>query len=72
MVCSKDHGNDSTIQEEMQMTTIEIVLIGLLAMLLIMLYWVGAIFYAIQKGFNQVVKGLESIDARLARLEEKK
>jgi len=54
------------------MTTIEIVLIGLLAMLLIMLYWVGAIFYAIQKGFNQVVKGLESIDARLARLEEKK
>ena len=54
------------------MTWLDIALIGVLAMLLILLYWVGAIFYAIQKGFNQIIKGLESIDERLSHLEGKR
>ena len=31
--------------------------------------WVGRIFYILQKGLNEVITGLGSIDDRLARLE---
>ena len=46
--------------------------IAILAVLLVILYWVGAIFYAIQKGFGEVIKGLQSIDERLSESQEKK
>ncbi len=46
--------------------------IAIVALLLIMIYWIGAIFYAMQKGFGEVIKGLESIDDKLSRLLEKK
>jgi len=32
--------------------------------------WVGRIFYILQKGLNEVITGLTSIDDRLARLED--
>ena len=55
------------------MLTLETVLgIVIVGELLLLLYWIGGIFYGIQKGFNQVLKGLESIDARLRQLEENK
>ncbi len=54
------------------MTWIDVALILTVALLLMMLFWMGALFYAIQKGFNQVVKGLESLDDRLKHLEQKK
>lgn len=49
----------------------DVALILIVALLLMMLFWMGAIFYAIQKGFNQVVRGLESIDDRLKHLGKK-
>lgn len=53
--------------------TVEIVLgVIIVGQLLLLLYWMGGIFYGIQKGFNQVLKGLESIDARLSRLDKDK
>ena len=33
------------------------------------LVWLGGIFYAMRKGLNELITGLESIDQRLARLE---
>lgn len=33
------------------------------------LVWIGRIFYALQKGLNEIITGLNSIDERLARLE---
>jgi hypothetical protein len=38
--------------------------------LFLLIFLVGALFYAVRKGFNQVVSGLESIDARLAERKE--
>jgi hypothetical protein len=32
--------------------------------------WVGRIFYILQKGLNEVITGLTSIDNRLAHLED--
>ncbi len=39
--------------------------------LFVVLLLVGAIFYAIKKGFNQIINGLESLDERVAQLQEK-
>ena len=38
--------------------------------LLVTMFYVMAIFYALHKGFEEVVKGLESIDERLMKLNQ--
>ena len=45
---------------------VEFIIIGLPCVLLV---WIGSIFYAVRKGMNEIIAGLISIDARLARLE---
>jgi len=32
------------------------------------LFWLVAIFYSLQKGLNQTIRGLNSIDERLAKI----
>ena len=41
----------------------------LCVLLCVLLFWIGRIFYTIQKGFNEIIAGLTAIDERLARLE---
>ncbi len=53
------------------MRPLEMALTGILAMMLIIHFWVGAIFYAVQRGSNQVIKELESLDARSSSPTEK-
>jgi hypothetical protein len=36
------------------------------------LVWIGAIYYAVRKGLNEIIEGLSSIDERLARIESKR
>jgi hypothetical protein len=36
------------------------------------LVWIGAIYYAVRKGLNEIIAGLSSIDERLARIEGKR
>ena len=42
----------------------EVIIIVLMCVLLL---WIGRIFYAIQKGLNEIIVGLTSIDERLSR-----
>jgi TM2 domain-containing membrane protein YozV len=37
--------------------------------LAIAILWLGRIFYILQKGLNEIITGLTSIDQRLARVE---
>jgi len=37
--------------------------------LAIAILWIGRIFYILQKGLNEIISGLTSIDQRLTRLE---
>ena len=39
--------------------------------LAIAILWLGRIFYILQKGLNEIITGLTSIDQRLARVEAK-
>ncbi len=39
--------------------------------LIAILIFVGGITYILKKGFNELLKGLESLDERLKRIEEK-
>jgi hypothetical protein len=41
----------------------------LCVLLCVLLYWIGRIFYTMQKGLNEIIAGLSAIDERLARLE---
>ena len=36
------------------------------------LVWIGAIYYAVRKGLNEIITGLSSIDERLARIESQR
>jgi len=40
-----------------------------LAGLAVAILWLGRIFYILQKGLNEIITGLRSIDERLARVE---
>ena len=40
--------------------------------LLIILFFVMALFYCVQKGFNQIITGLNAIHEQLRKLDEKK
>jgi len=31
--------------------------------------WIGGIYFALRKGLNEIINGLNSIDGRLARIE---
>lgn len=42
-----------------------------LIVLIIMLILVGGIVYVLKNGFNEIVKGLESLDDRLKNIEDK-
>ena len=35
----------------------------------VMLYWIGGIYNSVRNGINEIVKGLNSIDERVAGLE---
>ena len=37
--------------------------------LAVAILWLGRIFYILQKGLNELITGMSSIDQRLARLE---
>jgi hypothetical protein len=39
--------------------------------LFVVLFLAGAIFFAIRKGFGEMIRGLESIDERLRNIEGK-
>ncbi len=39
--------------------------------LFVVLFLAGAIFFAIRKGFGEMIRGLESIDERLGQIEGK-
>ena len=43
-------------------------IIGLVG-LAVTILWLGRIFYILQKGLNELITGLTSIDQRLAKLE---
>lgn len=43
----------------------EIVLIVMLAIVIIL---VGGIYFALRRGFNEIIEALESLDERLSRL----
>jgi hypothetical protein len=43
-----------------------------LIILIAILVFVGGITYILKRGFNEIIKGLESIDERLKKIEEKK
>jgi len=47
------------------------VVLGILGLagLLIAILWLGRIFYILQKGLNEIITGLRSIDERLTRVE---
>ncbi len=36
----------------------------------VLLFWVGGIFFALRNGLNEIIKGLSSLDERLAKLEK--
>ena len=40
-----------------------------LAGLAVAILWLGRIFYILQKGLNEIITGLRSIDERLTRVE---
>ena len=42
-----------------------------LIVLIIILILVGGIVFVLKNGFNEVIKGLESLDDRLKKIEEK-
>jgi phage-related protein len=42
-----------------------------LVSLLSIIVFLGGILYAIKKGFNELIKGLQSIDSRLKKIEDK-
>jgi hypothetical protein len=44
------------------------VIIGLVG-LAVAILWLGRIFYILQKGLNEIITGLTSIDGRLTRVE---
>jgi hypothetical protein len=44
------------------------VIIGLVG-LAVAILWLGRIFYILQKGLNEIITGLTSIDERLTRVE---
>lgn len=50
------------------MTTI-ILLIIIASLLAIGLFWIGAIFFILQKSLNEFTKGMNSLDERLSRIE---
>jgi hypothetical protein len=39
--------------------------------LAVAILWLGRIFYILQKGLNELISGMSSIDQRLARLEHR-
>ena len=39
--------------------------------LAVAILWLGRIFYILQKGLNELITGVSSIDQRLARLEHR-
>ncbi len=41
-----------------------------LVLFVILVYWIGAIFVIVKKGLNEIIKALQSIDEKLARLEQ--
>lgn len=43
-------------------------LLGIVGLAIVIL-WLGRIFYILQKGLNELIMGLSSIDQRLTRLE---
>ena len=45
-------------------------IIFVVVLMCILLVWIGRIFYVVHKGMNEIIKGLSSIDDRLAHLEE--
>jgi hypothetical protein len=35
------------------------------------LVWIGAIYYSLRRGLNEIIAGLTSVDERLARMESR-
>jgi len=42
----------------------------MVALLALILFWVGKIFFAVEKGLQETIKGMNSIEERLAALEK--
>jgi hypothetical protein len=49
---------------------IEVIAILITILLVFILFWVGKISYMLQKSLNEVIKGMNSLDQRLNRIEE--
>ena len=48
----------------------DIILIVIAFLLVFTLFWVGKISYMLQKSLNETIKGMNSLDQRLSRIEE--
>ena len=43
----------------------------MLAIMLAGLYWIGGLYFAVCRAANEIIKGLSSIDQRLADMEDR-
>lgn len=46
---------------------LQIVVVGVL---LVILFWIGKIMYTVQRGLTEAIRGLNSLDERLAAIEK--
>lgn len=53
------------------MTFLCVLLVVAVLLLAAILFWVGMVFFILQKGLNEIVKGLCALDERLSRLERR-
>ena len=49
----------------------EYVITFMLAIMLAGLYWIGGLYFAVCRSANEIIKGLSSIDQRLADMEDR-
>ncbi len=48
---------------------LEILGFVVLVALVVIVFWLARVFYVLQKGLNEIISGLNSLDQRLANLE---
>lgn len=53
------------------MTFIAVLLVLIVLLLAAILFGVGVVFFILQKGLNEIVKGLCALDERLSRVERR-